>query len=137
MREITARVETVETDATHKKNTACGLYKQGHEIAVRFHRVLVAAQDALDGDVRIVAGGCNGCVVDDIPTGAYIYYVAQTHCVDRIAIGYGTSDSGTSVTPADIAHELVAAAERLDVDVTWTGDTGEKVFLGDAAFYDD
>ena len=136
MRERTARIETVETDETHKKDTACGLYKQGHKIAVRFHRVLIAAQDALDDDVRIVAGGCNGCTVDDILTGGYIYYVAQTHCVDRIAIGYGTADSATSITPVDIARELVAAAERLDVDVTWTGDSGDKVYLGDATFYD-
>ncbi|MFB6299542.1 MAG: hypothetical protein ABEH65_04710 [Halobacteriales archaeon] len=133
----TARVDTVKTDETHKKDSVCALYKQGHKIAARFHRVLVAAQDALDGDVRIVAGGCNGCVINDIRTGAYIYYVAQTDCVDRIAIGYGTADSATSIAPTDIAHELVAAAERQDVDVTWNGDTGEKVYLGDGTFYDD
>jgi adenylosuccinate synthase len=131
-----ARVDTVKTDETHKKDSACALYKQGHKIAARFHRVLVAAQDALDDDVRIVAGGCNGCVVNDIQTGAYIYYIAQTDCVNRIAIGYGTADSATSIVPVDIAQGLVAAAERLDVDVAWNGDTGKKVYLGDGTFYD-
>lgn len=137
MRDKTARVETVSTDETHKKDTACKLYTQGHKIAARFHRVLVAARDAVDGDVQIVAGGCNTCVTHDIRTGAYIYYVAQTHCIDRIAIGYGTADSATSVTPRDIAHAVVAAAERLDVDVTWNGDIDKKVYLGDATVYND
>ena len=105
MRDRTAGVETVKTDETHKKDTACRLYKQGHKIATDLHRVLLAAQDVLDDDIRIVAGGCNGCVVDDILTGAYIYYIAQTHCVDRIAIGYGIADSGTSVIPEDIAND--------------------------------
>ena len=133
----TAHVETVKTGETHKKDTVCGLYKQGHQIATRFHRVLVAARDALDGDVQIVAGGCNGCVVDDTLTGAYIYYIAQTDCVDHIAIGYRTPDNGTRIAPEDIGHDLVAAAKRLDVDVPWNGDPAKKVYLGDVTLYDD
>lgn len=137
MRKKTARMETVSTDKTHKKDSACALYEQGHEIAARFHRVLIAARDALDADVQIVAGGCNGCVTYDIQAGAYIYYVAQTHSLDRIFIGYGTADNDTSVTDQDIAREVVTAAERLDVEVSWKGDTDKKVCLGDATFYDD
>ena len=86
----------------------------------------------IDTDVQIVAGGCCGCVAYDLQNGAYIYYIAQTHSVDRITIGYGTTDSETNVSSEDIAHTLVAAAERLDVEVTWDGDTDRRVYLGDA-----
>lgn len=136
MRDKSAGVETVRTGETHKKETACALYKEGHEIAAEFHRVLVTARDAVDGEVEIVAGGCNGCVLTGIHTGAYIYYVGQTHSLDRIFIGYGTAESYTSVTPEDIAHALVAAAERLDVVVSWNGETDTKVCLGSASYYD-
>lgn len=137
MRDRTAFVETVRTAETYKKDSSCGLYKEGHEIAARFHRVLVAARDTLDPDVQIVADGCNRCTTYSIQNGAYIYYVAQTHSVDRIALGYGTVGSEANVTSEDIAHALVAAAERLDVEVAWNGDTNKKVYLGDASVYDD
>jgi hypothetical protein len=138
MRNETALVETVRTDETHVKDDPCALYDPDHEIAVQFDRVLVAAQDALNADVSVVAGGCNGCTLADVEDGAYIYYLAQTDAIDRISIGYGTAgDCDTNVTPADIAQALVSAAERLDVQVSWTGDTDEKVCLGDASFYDD
>lgn len=131
-------METGRTDETHVKGSPCALYDPDHEIAARFHRVLVGARDALDADVPVIAGGCNGCTPCDIEAGAYIYYVAQMHSLDRIFIGYGTApDCDTNVTPADIAHALVAAAERLDVEVSWTGDTSKKVGLGDVSFYDD
>jgi hypothetical protein len=76
MRNKTERMETIRTDETHVKDSPCALYDPGHEIAARFHRVLVAAQDALDADVSVVAGGCNGCTLADVEGGAYIYYVA-------------------------------------------------------------
>jgi len=131
----TDHLDTVETDDTHKKDTACALYRDGHKIAARFHAVLVSARDALDGDVDIIAGGCNGCVTYDI-TGAYIYYVAQTHAIDRLAVGYNAVGDA-SVGKLEIAHALVAAAERLDVDIGWTGNTDKKIFLGDATAYDE
>jgi len=129
-------VDTIGTDDTHKNETACGLYREGHIIAARFHAVLVSARDALDGEVEIVAGGCNGCATYDIDTGAYIYYVAQSHAIDRLAVGYGTAGDA-SVTKLEIAHELVAAAERLEVDVGWSGNTDKKIFLGDTTVYDE
>jgi adenylosuccinate synthase len=132
----TGHVDTIETDDTHKKDTACGLYRDGHKIAARFHAVLVSARDALDGEVKVVAGGCNGCAAYDIDTGAYIYYVAQSHAVDRLAVGYGIAGDA-SVTKLEIARELVAAAERLDVDIGWTGSTDKKIFLGDEEAYDE
>lgn len=136
MRDKTGRMETVRTDGTHKKENPCGLYNEGHEIAARFHRVLVAARDALEGDVQIIAGGCNGCVTCDIQNRACIYYIAQMHSLDRIFLGYGTADGDINVTSEEIVHALITAAERLDVDVSWNGDTNKKVCLGDAAYYD-
>lgn len=130
-------MKTVKTDETHKKDTACGLYKEGHKIAARFHHVLIAARDTLNAEVQLTAGGCSGCVTCDIETSPYICYVAQTHSVDRIAIRYGAADSDTNVTSEDIARALVAAAERLGVEVSWDGDTDKRVYPGDGTVYDD
>ncbi|MCQ4334775.1 hypothetical protein KM295_15075 [Natronomonas sp. F2-12] len=117
------------------KDDPCGLQNDDHKIAARFHRVLISARDALDADVKIVAGGCNNCTPYG-ENGAYIYYVAQTHNIDRLPIGYGIG-SAADVTPKEIARALVAAAERLDIDVSWNGDTTKKVYLGDDTFYED
>jgi hypothetical protein len=136
MRNVPRHVETIRTVDTHMKDDPCGLQSDDHKIAARFHRVLISARDALDNDVKIIAGGCNTCTTYDIEDSAYIYYVAQTDGIDRLSVGYGICSDG-GVTPKEIARALVAAAERLDVDVSWNGDTTKKVYLGDDTFYED
>jgi hypothetical protein len=136
MRKISKNVETVRTADKHMKDNPCGLQSDDHVIAARFHHVLTSARDALDADVKIVAGGCNTCTPHDIEHGAYIYYVAQSDNINRLAVGYGLA-SDVQIEPADIARALVAAAERFDVDVSWNRDETNKVFLGDDTFYEE
>lgn len=139
MRDVPRHVETVRTADTHLKDDPCALHSEDHKIAARFHHVMVSARDALDTNMEIFAGGCYGCVMDDLErhfdNSAYIYYIAQTDCIDRIALSYGTVGE-VGIKLEEIGQALVTAAEGSGVNFSWNGDGAKPVYLGDTAVYD-
>lgn len=129
---------TVLTGHRYKDPDTCGLYKSGHRIAAAFDDTLqafIAAFDDVNADV--VAGGCNGCTTVDDDVDVWANYVAQgTHDTDTLYVGFGARDDA-DYDAEDVAEALIVAAAKNGVPVSWNGDTGKKVCLGDANAYDD
>lgn len=107
--------------------TACSLAEEGHEIADRFVEVMERAAEELVVECCVAAVGCGSCFMPEEP--AAIYWVAQNDGRERVPVKFMSEDD--LVRDADVAREIVDAAEDLNVEVSWNGDVMKCVILGD------
>jgi len=125
--------DTVPSD-DYRHDTACSLFEDDHEVAEEFIEVIEEAADRAPVTTDVGAAGCGSCFRTDDE--AAIFWTAQGSGVETLFVSYDVLADG-EFGKEDLGALIVEIAEEKDVDVDWTGDASQCVYLGGDDCYDD